>query len=278
MNYTLINAINRLKIIFDKETKDRNILDIEDALSYENVKDVYNKILEISYNDYEDFSSLISLLTIEYFNIICNDMKNNNIVSKKQVKVLLHIINSSKNDYIRYLYLEELNDLLVIISTIIEEYSFDCEFELDEYPYSYIEDLLKDSNVLSIYKEYHPDFELEMNKLNEYIESNKTYEMISKLKIKDVYSFIYIFSVLKQNIEDKYDLISMVMSKLWEIYGRNERLYKKIVYYLCGYFYVKNKNKISSDPNIQKFLVAIENSDEDASVLRFPPLLPGGKT
>ena len=39
------------------------------------------------------------------------------------------------------------------------------------------------------------------------------------------------------------------------------------------------------DPQTETFLrqwlddvVAIENSDEDASVLRFPPLLPGGKT
>ena len=96
MNYTLVNAINRLKKIFDEETKDRNIIDIQDALKYENVKDVYDRIMEMSVADYNDFSSFISLLAIEIINITCNDFKRKDNISNKQKSVLVHIQNTNK--------------------------------------------------------------------------------------------------------------------------------------------------------------------------------------
>lgn len=261
MKYTLVGSISRLKKIFDEETKDRNLIDIEDMLKYETVKDVYDRIMKISEKDYNDFSNFVSLLTIEFVNIMCNDYKKNNNISNKQKNALFHISNSNKEDYIKFLYLEEISDLFIILSSIFEEYNFDCKFELEEYPYAYIQDLLSDKDVLNIYKEYHPDFELEMNQFNEYKESIKTYEIISNLKIKGVFSFIYYFSVLKNSIDDRYTLISMFMGKLWEIYSYNEKLYKKILYYLCGYFYSKNKNIKSSDHEIQTLLSAIKYSD-----------------
>ena len=260
MNYTLIDAINELKKIFDEETKDRNILNVEDAINYGNVKDVNNHLVK---KDYDDFCEITSLLIIEFFNIMCNDMKNNNLIQDNQKRVLLHIIHSDKDDYIKSMYMEELKDLLVIISAIIEEYNFDCEFELEEYPYSYIEDLIKDSNVLNIYKKYHSNLELEMDKINEYIESNKLYEMISSLKVDDMFTFIYDFLILKQSIEDKYELVSIFMSKLWKIYSKNERLYMRIVYFLCGYYYITNKDKKGCDHESQTLLKAIEKCDDN---------------
>ena len=271
MQYTLIDAINELKKIFNEETKDRNILNVEDAVKYDNVVDIYKRLVR---NDYEYFYNLVSLLTVEYFNIMCNDMKNNNIIHDNEKRVLFHIINSNRSDYINALYMEELKDLITIIAVIIEEYNFDCDFELDEYPYSYIEDFIKDENVLNIYKEYHPNFESEMDKFNKYIELNKTYEMISKLKIKGVFNFIYDFLVLKQSIEDKYELISIFMSKLWELYSKNEKLYMKILYFLCGYYYSINNNKKSCDHEAQALLKAIEHCDDDlVSISRLDLLL-----
>ena len=226
--------------ILEENEDEEDVSYDEDAFVY-----VYDNIMELSLSNYEEFSDIVSLLTLEYFNIICSDEFKPN---EEDIQTLNLLKEYNKEEFIDMVQNSEEDILFDMLSLILEYYEIgDIEMDFSFYSYDNMEKTYKSNFGKKLYKEFHPNLYGELNVLNNQKQQKKFVKDIDKLEITLVFNFIYYLLVYKQLLREEL-LSSHFQTKLIELKRKNNTLYKNILSYLIGYYYiVMDKNIIDEN-------------------------------
>ena len=178
MNVNFTEAINDLIRVYygcvSNEFYDKNDIDKldEDAL-FDMILVYMDCYMSKSYE--EIFKDDICVLALEYYNIMCNSegvdfySNDNDIISN--IKVL-------NSDQFFDFIMSNGKYLSDIFTRIISKHLSD--FPLTEYPYNYIEDIIKNEKSLEIYKKLHSNLFNELDDYNNYISKNEEEKQLIK--------------------------------------------------------------------------------------------------
>lgn len=205
----------------------------EDLLEY--FKDLRN-------NNYDLYIDFVSLLTLEYYNIVIQDIEPlGDCYDLDENDVFCAIKDMSKHEFLECLEYEENDYLEEIIECIIQEY--DPEFkEVVSYDYLYVEQFLKEKEFQEIYEKFHPNLKAELKEINKYLCNVKLIDSCD-MKFEKLFDYIYLALFTKANAEKSIYYHDILTYKLNDIKVKNEKLYNEILLYLIQFLYVYIKDK-----------------------------------
>lgn len=277
MKYTIPSVLDKInKWYFEFLPKDDVLLDARmqkmdesredgfyDAYDEEALMYVCDKIMELSLSDYEEFSDIVSLLTLEYFNIMCNkdalfeeyDAYENEFKDDTEFddeEILDTIRECNKEDFVDDILDEENDYLVAILSLILEYYDFGYVDALDfsSYDYGNMDNAYKSDIGKNVYEEFHPNLSEELNHFNKQKKQNQILETIRNLNINSLLSFVCYIKTFNQYFDNKSLLISEFTDKLMKIKEENKKLYNEILCYVVSYFYMVIDDKQNNNEEL----------------------------
>lgn len=267
MDYTISNVLEIIRnwyLEFEPEEQTEDFDDIEEKEESEEItydleaaEHVQEKIMELSTFHYDDYINLITLLTLDYYNILSSGEYESN----EDDDVILELIeNIDKYNLLSCIESGETTFLDNIISLILEHYEFGNYanvLNFSYYNYSNMDRVFKSPLGRKIYKEFHPNILEELNNLNEYKKQIKLENSTYEIKINSLFEYIYYLLVYKQIIKNKFVLVDIFVDRLMELEEENNKLYMKIINYIIGYFYLVTDKKEKN--NIELNEVQLEN-------------------
>lgn len=230
----------------------------EDAFVY-----VYDNIMNLVLSDYEEFLDIVSLLTLEYFNIMCSEEFEPN---KEDIQILNLLKECNKDEFIDKVQEGEEDILFDMLSLILEYYDFGDVDIIDFSCYSYdnMDKVYKSDIGKKLYEEFHPNLSNELSGLSKQKREKQIIKTIEKLEITSLFSFIYYMLTFKQILTDEINLYRSFLDKLIELRRKNNKLYNEILSYLIGYYYiVMDKKMIDDDEELGEERKILDNLRND---------------
>ena len=233
-----------------------------------------NEIISKSDDNYEEYYKMISLLAIEYYNLICAarvDYQDCYKSTKKEMELINIIENSDLSELIGSISDLENDYLLEIIVTIINEYEPEIDYVEEDYDYLYLQDIINDRKVQKVYMKFHPNLKEEIKNFDKYAYHLRISDKVEQIDVDSLFSFIYVHLVVRQLISNKLHYLDIMASKLNQISIDNEKLYKEIVLYLTRFYYVTLKDKKSVN-EIEQSAIDIIEEEPKKNVCYLPEL------
>lgn len=279
--YIEINNINLEELAKNIDKEECSFID--DVTNY-----IYSKIISLAKTDHTEFKNLVSLITLEFYNIMSepeidlkedldeiNDQEefddyeedenededvseideNGDEFSYKQLELIEKIEECDKESFIDSIEKEKNDDLFYILYTILDYHDYSLQEKLDYpfYGYENMNEVLKSEEGKSVYKNFHPDLNSELKNLSTYLRKKKIIDSLDKLEITSLFKYIYSILVYKQLILNEEDLVCEFNNKLNELKYDNRELYDEILYFLIAYFYMVIDKKYTEGKKLDIF-------------------------
>ena len=224
------------KFVSEEDNKMTNLM--ENMLDNALIDEVKIEILKLSETNYKKFSNLISLLALEYYNLVFYDILTNKDFKKLDDNnvVIRDMINKSKKEFISDIQMNINNNLDTMLLYFFDEYNY--EKVLIEYDYNYVIPHIDSLLTRFLYEKFHPNYKEEIYEANKY----KLNCDIETMRITNVLEFIHMALMCKANVEDSCDFAQILQEKMWIIAEENENLYNELILYLTKYFYIEYIN------------------------------------
>ena len=256
------NSIFDLDITLDEdyeiEENEEQIMHMENySKIMGDILDYFEKTRE---TDFDLYSDLVSLLALEYYNLVLEDVEDcESYYPEEDNEVLTFMKYASKEKFIDSTCDEENTYLEEIILTILQKYEPRFSSNID-YDYLYLERFFEEKEFQNMYKKFHPNLKKEYEEIKKYFLHSKLLESVSNIEFNKLFDFLYLSQFCYANCEKKIYYEDILAYKLSELEKKNEDLYDQIILYMTQFFYIyvkdkKNKNDLEID--------AIETIEEE---------------
>ena len=224
-----------------------------------NIMDYFDKLKS---DDYQTYSDLVSLLSLEYFNLVLIDIENcEEYYPEEDNEVLTYMKYASKDRFLQTVDDSESSYLEEIILTIIQKYKPGyCEHV--DYDYLYLERFFDDTKFQKMYKKFHPSIKAELEEIKKYYAHTLMLKNIRKIDFKNLFDYLYLSQFAHANCEKRTYYQEILAYKLHDLMDDNEDLYDQIILYMTQYLYIYLKDKNDRDELEDEALAAIEESEK----------------
>lgn len=225
--------------------------------------DMIGHFKDLEREDYDFYLDFVSLLALEYYNIVIQDKDDyDEYYVDEDNDLLMAIKDMSKDEFIKCVEYDENDFLIEIIDTILDEYDPEPE-EVCEYDYVYIERFFNEEEFQKVYNKFHPNLELELEEIKKYMCNSELMDYVSKISFTKLFDYIYLSLLTKVNVDKKIYYHDILTYKLQKIFNENEELYNEIILYLTQFLYVYIKNKKEKSDFEIEVINTIEEEPKD---------------
>ena len=222
---------------------------------------ILNYFTILKNEDYKTYSDLVSLLSIEYYNLILIDIENcEEYYPEQDNELLTYMKYTSKDRYINTIDDEDSSYLDEIIRVIIQKYKPGYT-EHVEYDYLYLERFFDKKDFQNIYVKIHPNLKAELEEIKKYYAHTLLLDSVRKIEFKNLFDFIYLSLFSHTNCDKRIYYQEILAYKLNDLINSNKKLYNQIMTYMTQFLYVHLKNKKDRDVLEDEALSALEESE-----------------